>query len=54
MRAAMDQEIPADHYAKAPLLVFTKDNVSSAGTPPDPAKGYGDAYEQGFDDLWGL
>jgi ribose transport system substrate-binding protein len=54
MRAAMGEEIPEDHYAKAPLLVFTKDNVASAGTPPDPAKGYGDAYETGFDELWGL
>jgi ribose transport system substrate-binding protein len=54
MRAATDQPVPDDDYAKAPLLVFTKDNVSGAGTPPDPAKGYGDAYEAGFDQLWGL
>ena len=54
MRAAMDEPVPGDSYAKAPLLVFTKDNVANAGSPPDPAKGYGDAYEAGFDQLWGL
>lgn len=54
MRAAMDQTVPENTYEKAPLLVFTKDNVADAGTPPDPAKGYGDAYEAGFDELWGL
>ena len=54
MRAAMDEPVPDDSYAKAPLLVFTKDNVANAGTPPDPAKGYGSAYESGFDELWGL
>jgi ribose transport system substrate-binding protein len=54
MRAAMGEPVPDDTYKAAPLLVFTKDNVAQAGTPPDPAKGYGDAYEAGFDQLWGL
>lgn len=54
MRAAMDQPVPDDTYAKAPLLVFTKDNVANAGSPPDPAKGYGESYITGFDELWGL
>jgi ribose transport system substrate-binding protein len=54
MRAAMDEPVPDDDYKGAPLLVFTKDNVAQAGSPPDPAKGYGDAYEAGFDQLWGL
>src|SRR4051794_4128659 len=54
MRGAMDQPVPENPYEKAPLLVFTKDNVADAGTPPDPAKGYGEAYEAGFDKLWGL
>jgi ribose transport system substrate-binding protein len=54
MRAAMDEPVPGNSYEKAPLLVFTKANVANAGTPPDPAKGYGDAYEAGFDELWGL
>jgi ribose transport system substrate-binding protein len=54
MRAAMGEPVPEDTYKAAPLLVFTKDNVAQAGTPPDPAKGYGDAYEAGFDQLWGI
>jgi ribose transport system substrate-binding protein len=54
MRAAMDKPVPDDTYAKAPLLVFTKKNVANAGTPPDPAKGYGESYVAGFDKLWGL
>jgi ribose transport system substrate-binding protein len=54
MRAALGEPVPEDTYKAAPLLVFTKDNVAQAGTPPDPAKGYGDAYEAGFDQLWGL
>jgi ribose transport system substrate-binding protein len=54
MRAAMDKPVPNDTYAKAPLLVFTKENVANAGTPPDPAKGYGESYVAGFDKLWGL
>jgi ribose transport system substrate-binding protein len=54
MRAAMDQPVPDDTYAKAPLLVFTKENVANAGSPPDPAKGYGESYVAGFDQLWGL
>jgi ribose transport system substrate-binding protein len=54
MRAAMDQPVPDDDYAKAPLLVFTKDNVASAGNPPTASDGYGDSYVAGFDQLWGL
>jgi ribose transport system substrate-binding protein len=54
MRAAAGMEVPEDDYKAAPLLIFTKDNVAQAGTPPDPSKGYGDAYEAGFDKMWGL
>jgi ribose transport system substrate-binding protein len=54
MRAAMDQPVPDTTYDKAPLLVFTKDNVASAGVPAQQSKGYGDAWESGFDQLWGL
>jgi ribose transport system substrate-binding protein len=54
MRAAAGMEVPKDHYKKAPLYIFTKDNVAAAGTPPSPEKGYGDAYLAGFDKLWGL
>ena len=54
MRAAAGLPVPEDDYKKAPLYIFTKDNVDKAGTPPSPEKGYGDAYLSGFDKLWGL
>ena len=54
MRAAAGIKVPANHYRGAPLYIFTKRNVAKAGTPPDPAKGYGNTYGPGFDKLWGL
>ncbi len=39
---------------KIPLLVFTKANAASAGTPAVASKGYGDAYLAGYKDLWKL
>jgi ribose transport system substrate-binding protein len=54
MRAAMGQPVPDTTYDKAPLLVFTKDNVETAGVPAKQSEGYGDAYQSGFDELWGL
>jgi ribose transport system substrate-binding protein len=54
MRAATGRKIPDTDYDKAPLLVFTKDNVASAGNPPTASDGYGDSYVAGFDQLWGL
>lgn len=54
MRAAADLSVPKNHYRAAPLYIFTKKNVARAGTPPHPAKGYGNTYGPGFDKLWGL
>jgi ribose transport system substrate-binding protein len=54
MRAAMDKPVPDTTYDKAPLLVFTKDNAATAGVPAVQSKGYGDAWQAGFDQLWGL
>ncbi|MDX6702879.1 MAG: ribose transport system substrate-binding protein [Baekduia sp.] len=54
MRAAMGQPVPDTTYDKAPLLVFTKDNVATAGVPAKQSQGYGDAWQAGFDALWGL
>lgn len=54
MRAAAGLKVPADDYKDAPLYIFTKANVASAGTPPSPAQGYGSAYVSGFAKLWGL
>jgi ribose transport system substrate-binding protein len=58
--AVMDQSLrlmggedPVDD-PKLPLRVFDKDNVSETGTPPKDNQGYGDAYIQGYRDLWGL
>jgi ribose transport system substrate-binding protein len=54
MRAAAGMKVPTDTYRKAPLYIFTRENVAQAGTPPDPAKGYGSDYKSGFDKLWGI
>ena len=35
-----------------PIRAFTKSNVDDTGTPPDIAKGYGDAYIAGYQALW--
>ncbi len=54
MRAAAGLKVPANHYKAAPLYIFTKANVAKAGSPPDPARGYGSTYGRGFDRLWGI
>lgn len=38
--------------SKVPLRVFTADNISEVGNPADSAMGYGDAYVEGYRDLW--
>lgn len=38
--------------SKVPLRVFTADNIAEVGDPADAAMGYGDAYVQGYRDLW--
>ncbi|ODV06013.1 MAG: hypothetical protein ABT15_14455 [Pseudonocardia sp. SCN 73-27] len=35
------------------LRVFTKANVTEAGTPPELGKGYGDSFVQNYMKLWG-
>ena len=54
MRAAAGLKVPANDYSRAPLYIFTKANVAKAGSPPHPAKGYGNAYRSGFAKLWGV
>ncbi|WP_353475109.1 substrate-binding domain-containing protein [Salipiger sp. H15] len=39
---------------KIPFMMFTEANAMDAGTPPELSKGYGDAYQAGFDELWQL
>lgn len=38
--------------SKVPLRVFTADNITEVGDPAEASKGYGDAYVQGYRDLW--
>ncbi|MCW3011352.1 MAG: sugar transporter substrate-binding protein [Solirubrobacterales bacterium] len=54
MRAAMGQPVPETTYDKAPLVVFTKENVETAGVPAEQSKGYGEEWQAGFDKLWGI
>ena len=39
---------------KIPLLIFDKDNADTAGKPPKVNTGYGDAYVDGYRQLWKL
>lgn len=50
MRLLCDLEPIRD--SKVPLRVFSADNVAEVGEPADAAKGYGDAYVEGFRKLW--
>ncbi|MEY8828512.1 sugar ABC transporter substrate-binding protein [Sedimentitalea sp. XS_ASV28] len=38
--------------SKVPLRVFTADNLDGVSTPAQANEGYGDAYVQGYRDLW--
>ena len=44
--------LPAIRDSKVPLRTFDAANIAEVGDPADPAKGYGDAYVQGFRQLW--
>ena len=37
---------------KTPIRAFTEANIADTGTPPEVAKGYGDAYIAGYQSLW--
>ncbi|SEQ25448.1 monosaccharide ABC transporter substrate-binding protein, CUT2 family [Faunimonas pinastri] len=52
MRRLCGLPVPKD--PKIPFYLFNKDNAKDAGTPPQLSKGYGDAYVQGYNDLWKL
>jgi ribose transport system substrate-binding protein len=39
---------------KIPFYMFTSANAKDAGVPPRLSQGYGNAYEQGYKDLWRL
>ena len=38
---------------ETPLKLITADNIDETGTPPQPDKGYGTAYIDGYEALWG-
>jgi ribose transport system substrate-binding protein len=38
--------------SKVPLRIFDAGNVAETGEPADAAKGYGDAYVEGYRKLW--
>ncbi len=46
--------LPLVSDPKIPFMMFTKDNAMDAGSPPQLSQGYGNAYVQGFHDLWQL
>lgn len=50
MRLLCGQETVTD--SKVPLRIFSADNIAEVGNPADAAMGYGDAYVQGYKDLW--
>jgi ribose transport system substrate-binding protein len=46
--------LPPVKDPKIPFYIFTQENAKDAGTPPQLSRGYGNAYEKGFNDLWQL
>lgn len=38
--------------SKVPLRVFSQANIAEVGNPAEASKGYGDAYVEGYRDLW--
>lgn len=52
MRILCELEPVAD--PKVPFYIFDESNAETAGDPPVSSVGYGDAYIQGYRELWGL
>ena len=59
-RAVLDAEmrmlcnLPAVKDPKIPLLIFDRENADTAGKPPKVNTGYGNAYIDGYRQLWKL
>lgn len=59
-KAIMDYEmrtlcgLPEVKNENMPLYIWDKSNIDKAGTPPTVSTGYGDAYIDGYNKLWGL
>ena len=57
LRTVMGEEVTESldpPEARGVLKTWTEENVSEAGSPAKLDQGYGDAYREGFADLWGL
>lgn len=54
MRIAAGAEPIEDGNEHTPIRVFDDSNISEVGEPPVPGQGYGDAYEKGYEEMWGL
>jgi ribose transport system substrate-binding protein len=52
LRVLLGQPVPRTQ--NLPRRIFDATNVTAAGTPPSPLKGYGDAYRKGYLQLWGV
>src|SRR5579884_406020 len=53
-RVLSGMDLPKTFDEHTALRVFTKQNVSEAGNPPQVSTGYGDAYVKGYKALWGV
>lgn len=53
-RILADGPIIEDGNEATPLRTFDDSNVDETGTPPTPDEGYGDAYIEGYQALWGI
>ncbi len=53
-RILADGPIIEDGNEETPLRVFDDENVDETGVPPTPNEGYGDAYIDGYEQLWGI
>lgn len=55
LRVLVDPKAPQGKViADTPVRVWDSKNISEAGSPPVPTKGYGDSYQAGYQKLWGL
>ena len=46
--------LPDKVTADTPVRVWDAKNISEAGNPPVPTKGYGASYQDEYQKLWGL
>lgn len=59
-KAVIDSEmrklagLPMPKNPNIPVKIFDQSNAAEAGTPAKASQGYGDAYVDGYETLWGL